>query len=421
MRASISRSGISGRVIAPSSKSYTIRGLLCAALATGESEIIHPLGSDDTEASLDVLSKIGVSVHQQKDSWQINGGNLHKPKEDLFCRNSALTLRFMTAITSIIPGQCRLTAGPSLMRRPIEPLIQALQQLGVDCHYQASPAGVIVNGNKLSGGMTSLSGSISSQFISALLLISPFTDEGMTIRIATPLESQSFVLMTLECLKLFGIKVKASVDLREFEICRQTYQPTKYTVESDWSSASYLLALGALVDEVVVENLNLESLQGDKTIIDHLRDMGASVTVDQTSIRVRKSRLKAIKTNLTDCIDLLPTLSILASIAEGESQFTGVARARLKESNRIVAIREGLERMGIEVVEEEDKLSITGASPKGATIDPKNDHRIAMAFGLLGSLVGGTIIEQAECVDKTYPEFWTTLKSIGGRVKLDEQ
>jgi 3-phosphoshikimate 1-carboxyvinyltransferase len=243
----------------------------------------------------------------------------------------------------------------------------------------------------------------------------------MTIRIATPLESQSFVLMTLECLKLFGIKVKASVDLREFEICRQTYQPTKYTVESDWSSASYLLALGALVDEVVVENLNLESLQGDKTIIDHLRDMGASVTVDQTSIRVRKSRLKAIKTNLTDCIDLLPTLSVLASIAEGESQFTGVARARLKESNRIVAIREGLERMGIEVVEEEDKLSITGASPKGATIDPKNDHRIAMAFGLLGSLVGGTIIEQAECVDKTYPEFWTTLKSIGGRVKLDEQ
>jgi 3-phosphoshikimate 1-carboxyvinyltransferase len=390
-------------------------------LATGESEIIHPLGSDDTEASLDVLSKIGVSVYQQKDSWQINGGNLHKPKEDLFCRNSALTLRFMTAITSIIPGQCRLTAGPSLMRRPIEPLIQALQQLGVDCHYQASPAGVIVNGNKLSGGMTSLSGSISSQFISALLLISPFTDEGMTIRIATPLESQSFVLMTLECLKLFGIKVKASVDLREFEICRQTYQPTKYTVESDWSSASYLLALGALVDEVVVENLNLESLQGDKTIIDHLRDMGASVTVDQTSIRVRKSRLKAIKTNLTDCIDLLPTLSVLASIAEGESQFTGVARARLKESNRIVAIREGLERMGIEVVEEEDKLSITGASPKGATIDPKNDHRIAMAFGLLGSLVGGTIIEQAECVDKTYPEFWTTLKSIGGRVKLDEQ
>jgi 3-phosphoshikimate 1-carboxyvinyltransferase len=421
MRASISRSGISGRVIAPSSKSYTIRGLLCAALATGESEIIHPLGSDDTEASLDVLSKIGVSVYQQKDSWQINGGNLHKPEEDLFCRNSALTLRFMTAITSIIPGQCCLTAGPSLIRRPVEPLIQALQQLGVDCHYQVSPAGIIVNGNKLSGGVTSLSGSISSQFISALLLISPFTDESMTIRIATPLESQSFVLMTLECLKLFGIKVKASVDLREFEICRQTYQPTKYTVESDWSSASYLLALGALVDEVVVENLNLESLQGDKTIIDHLRDMGASVTVDQTSVRVRKSRLKAIKTNLTDCIDLLPTLSILASIAEGESQFTGIARARLKESNRIVAIREGLERMGIEVVEEEDRLSITGASPKGATIDPKNDHRIAMSFGLLGSLVGGTIVEQAECVDKTYPEFWATLKSIGGRVKLDEQ
>ena len=420
MRASISKSGISGRVISPSSKSYTIRGLLCAVLARGESEIIRPLGSDDTEASLGVLSKVGVRVRQQKDCWQVNGGNLHKPEGDLFCRDSALTLRFMTAIASIIPGQCHLTAGPSLAQRPIEPLIQALRQLGVDCHYQAKPACVIVNGNKLIGGVTNLPGNISSQFVSALLLVSPFTDEGMTIKVTTPLESQSFVLMTLECLKLFGIKVKFSADLREFETARQVYQPTKYIVESDWSSASYLLAMGALTGEVVVENLNPESFQGDKAIINFLKDMGALVTIDQNSIRVRKSRLKAIKTNLIDCIDLLPTLAILAAAAEGESQFTGIARARLKESNRVVAIREGLERMGIKVTEEEDRLSITGASPKGAVIDSKNDHRIAMAFSLLGSLAGGTTIEQAECVGKTYPEFWEILKGVGGEVKLDE-
>ncbi len=421
MRVSISKSTISGHAIAPSSKSYTIRGLFCAALAKGDSEIIHPLASDDTGASIDVLTKVGVRVVQQQDSWQISGGNFRKPEVELFCRDSALTFRFMTAIASIIPGQCHLTAGLSLGRRPIEPLIQALQQLGVDCHYQVKPSGVVVNGTKLAGGITSLSGDISSQFVSALLLISPFATEGMAIRITTPLESQSFVLMTLECLKLFGIEVKASSDLRELKTVGQVYRPAKYIVEGDWTSASYLLALGALGGNVIVGNLNPESLQGDKCIIGFLKDMGAMVTIDHNSIRVKKSRLKAIQANLNDCIDLLPTLAVLAAVAEGQSQFRGVARARLKESNRISAVKEGLERMGIKDAEAEDKLNITGASPKGAIIDSKNDHRIAMAFSLLGILAGGTTIEQAECVSKTYPKFWETLKSIGGEVKIDEQ
>ena len=406
---------------APSSKSYTIRGLFCAALAKGASEIIHPLSSDDTGAAIDVLSKVGICFSQQKDSWQVNGGNFHNPGADLFCRDSALTFRFMTAIASIIPGQCRLTASRSLGLRPIEPLIQALQQLGVDCHYEAKPASVVVNGNKLAGWITSLPGDISSQFVSALLLISPFADKGMTIRVTTPLESQSFVLMTLECLKLFGVEVKASADLREFKNAGQTYKPARYIVEGDWTSASYLLALGALGGEVTVDNLNPESLQGDKCIIGFLKEMGAEVILDRNSVRVKKSRLKAIKADLTDCIDLLPTMAVLAAAAEGQSQFTGVARARLKESNRISAVREGLERMGIKVAEEEDRLTITGASPKGAVIDSKNDHRIAMAFSLPGILAGGTTIAQAECVGKTYPEFWETLKSIGGEVKIDEQ
>lgn len=406
---------------APSSKSYTIRGLFCAALAKGESEIINPLGSDDTEAAIDVLSKVGVRIRQQENYWQVNGGKLHKPEVDLFCRDSALTLRFMTAIASTIPGQCRLTVGSSLARRPVAPLIEALRQLGVDCHFQAKPFGVVVNGNKFAGGVTSLPGNASSQFVSALLLISPFADGGMAISVTTPLESQSFVLMTLECLRLFGIVVRASADMREFKTVGQVYRPTKYVVEGDWSSASYFLALGALGGDVIVKNLNQESLQGDKAIIEFLKDMGASVTVDRNSVCVKKSRLKATKANLSDCIDLLPTLAVLAAVAEGQSQFIGIARARLKESNRVAAVREGLEGMGVKVTEEEDRLKITGAFPKGAVIDSKNDHRIAMAFSLLGVLAGGTTIEQAECVGKTYPEFWETLKSIGGEVKLDEQ
>ena len=417
MRALLSKSEIKGKVRAPSSKSYTIRGLMCAALAKGNSEIIHPLGSDDTEAAQGVLTKIGVKIAEDEDSWRVTGDNFHQPEGELFCRESAATLRFMTAICSLVPGECRLTASPSLLRRPIKPLIQALQQLSSDVSHRNKS--VIIKGGKLKGGLAEMPGNISSQFVSALLLISPFADKGVKIKLTTPLESKPYVLMTLECLNTFSIKVRHSPDLKEFQISKQTYQPARYEVEGDWSSASYLLALGALCGDVEVENLNPRSLQGDKAILDFLKDMGASVTLRKDTIKAQKSRLKAIRADLTDCIDLLPTVAVLAAVAEGTSEFTGIKRARLKESDRVAAVKEGLSRMGIKVTEGMDKLVITGSVPKGAAIDSKGDHRMAMAFALLGAVVGGTTIEGAECVSKTYPEFWDILKGIGGKVRLD--
>ena len=419
MRASIYKSELRGRVRVPSSKSYTIRGLMCAALAKGESEIMHPLSSDDTEAALNVLGKVGIRVHQKGDLWLVIGGDFHEPDTDLFCGESAATLRFMTAICSLVPGKCRLTAAPSLLRRPIEPLLQALRQLGVNCVYYNEDSSVVVEGGRLKGGAVELPGDISSQFVSALLLVSPFAEKGMTIRLTTLLESKPFVLMTLDCLQRFGIEVKASEDFREFDVLKQTYKPAKYRVEGDWSSASYLLALGAVGGEVEVENLNTESLQGDKMILNFLRDMGARVEVNENSVTVRKSRLNAIRADLSDCTDLLPTMAVLAAVADGESEFTGIERARIKESDRVSALREGLEKMGIRVKEERNKLTVTGSVPRGVVIDSKGDHRIAMAFSILGSAVGETVIDGAECVAKTYPEFWDILKSIGGEVKID--
>jgi len=419
MRVSIRRSEVNGRVSAPPSKSYTIRGVECAALARGESEIIHPLSSDDTQASLNVLSQVGISVHQWGDRWQVTGGNFHKPSAELFCGESAATLRFMTAICSIIPGECRLTAGASLSKRPVKPLVQALRQLGVNCSCQGDVAPVIVDGGGLKGGLVELPGDISSQFISAILLISPFADEGVKIRLTTPLESKPFVLMTIDCLEQFGIKVEFSHDLREFEVGKQTFEPAKYRVEGDWSSASYLLALGAVAGEVKVENINPASRQGDKIILNFLRDMGASVEIDQDSVTVRKSRLNVIRADLSDCIDLLPTMVVLAAVADGVSEFVGIERARVKESNRVSAVREGLERMGIKVGEERNRLTIQGSKPKGSLIDPRDDHRIAMAFSILSLLTGETIINNAECVSKTFPGFWDVLKNLGSEVEVN--
>lgn len=421
MKASIYKSEIKGRVRAPSSKSYTIRGLMCAALSRGESKIINPLSSDDTEAALNVLSKVGVSVHRKEDFWQVAGGNFYEPDTDLFCGESAATLRFMTAICSLIPGKCRLVSSPSLSKRPIKLLIQALRQLGVNCSCQDEVTPVIVEGGRLKGGVTELPGDVSSQFVSALLFISPLAEQGVKIRLTTPLESKPFVLMTIDCLERFGIKVESSQTLDEFEVLKQTYKPAEYKIEGDWSSASYFLAVGATSGEIEVENLNPESLQGDKVMLDFLRNMGALVEVNQNSIRVRKSTLNAIRADLSDCIDLLPTMAVLAAVANGVSEFVGVERARLKESNRVSALREGLERMGIKVGETKNRLTITGSEPKGSVIDTRGDHRIAMAFSILGSLAGGTVINDAECVSKTYPEFWDILKSIGGKVKRDEE
>jgi 3-phosphoshikimate 1-carboxyvinyltransferase len=170
---------------------------------------------------------------------------------------------------------------------------------------------------------------------------------------------------------------------------------------------------------VEVNNLDMESLQGDRMIVRFLQDMGAMVVTGRNSIIVRQSKLKAIKTDLSDCIDLLPTLAVLAAVAEGPSEFTGVERARIKESDRVAAVREGLERMGILVKDDGKRITITGGKPEGTLIDSKGDHRIAMAFSLLGTVAGKTVIDQAECVAKTYPDFWNVFKNLGGKVEMN--
>ena len=419
MKVSIDKSEIKGHVVIPSSKSYTLRGLICAAMAKGKSEILSPLASDDTDAAMDVLDNIGVKVTQGDGAWQVEGGNFAPTGQDLRCRDSGVTFRFITAIAAVVPGKHRLVPSPGLAKRPIEPLIDALAQLGV--RLEKRPDGsIIVEGGTLKGGEAQIVGNISSQFISALLLVAPRAEKPVKINVTTVLESKPFVGMTIEYLEKFGVKVKASEDFRELEVLRQEYQPTRFRIEGDWTSASYPLALGAVLGEVESENLNAESLQGDKMILAFLKEMGARASVNGDTIIVKKGNLKAIKADFADVTDLLPTMGVVAAVAEGVSEFTGIARCRLKESNRISSLKEGLERMGIKVFEEQNRLLITGGTPKGAVIDTYNDHRNAMAFSILGALAGNTTINGAECVVKTYPEYWDIAKSLGMKLEKHE-
>lgn len=419
MKALISSSSISGKAAAPPSKSYTLRGLACSALASGKSEILYPLDSDDTIAARNVLKEIGAGIAEENGALMVSGGNFHQPKADLYCGESAGTLRFMAAICALVPGSCRLTAAPSLARRPIKPLVNALGQLGIRCETTGESTPMTIDGIKIRGGEVDLPGNISSQYVSALLLIAPFATEGLTIRLTSPLESRPYVLMTIDCMKNFGVEVLHATDFSSFTVKPQAYSPAKYAVEGDWSSASYLLALGAAAGEIEVTNLAANSRQADREIWIMLNRMGANIFAGKDSITVKKSALKAFRVDLSDCIDLLPTISVMAALAEGVSELTGIKRARLKESNRVTSMKAGMERMGIQFNEEEDRILITGTKPQGTSIDAMGDHRIAMAFSILGIVAGDTIIEGAECVSKTYPGYWDVLKQLGGKVVLN--
>jgi len=417
MKISLHKSQLKGSLAAPPSKSYTIRGLMAAALARGQSRLADPLTSDDTEAAWDVLGQVGVGLSRSEGSWQVQGNRLKEPAEDLFCRDSAATMRFMTAICSLMPGRSRLVPGPSLALRPIQPLLEALGQMGVSCRTEDSA--VVVDGGHLRGGAVEMAGDISSQFISALLLVSPLAEEGATIRLTTPLASKPYIRMTLDTMNHFGVAVTASADMYQFAVSPQAYRPASFAVEGDWSSASYFLALGATAGQISVKNLNRNSLQGDKIVLNLLKEMGARVDLNGDTVTVNRSGLTAITTDLADSIDLLPTVAVMAALAEGHSVLNGISRARLKESNRVAAVAEGLGRMDIGVTEAEDRLTIDGGRPRGAIIDSHGDHRIAMAFAILGATIGGTTIEGAECVAKTYPGFWQNLKKVGGRLEID--
>jgi 3-phosphoshikimate 1-carboxyvinyltransferase len=292
--------------------------------------------------------------------------------------------------------------------------------MGIDCSAGGDYPPVTVTGKEVRGGTVQMEGDISSQYISALMLMAPLTAEGLTIEMSTTPESLPYILMTRDCMQKYGVVVSVSPDVSILEVAKQAYTPIRFVVEGDWSSASYFLAMGAMSGAVEVNNLNTESLQGDSKMLDILSDMGAAIAHDKDAIKVSRAEMRAVDVDLTDCIDLLPTVAVMAATASGTSRLSGIRRGRIKESDRVSAVAEGLRAMGISVQQEEDLLCITGSTPKGAIIDSRNDHRIAMAFSLLGCIAGDTVITEAECVSKTFPEYWDAVKSIGVKVAMNE-
>lgn len=399
---------IRGVVNAPPSKSYTHRAFLIASLAEGFSKIKYPLYSDDTMATLDSSLAMGVDITAESEECLIygSGGNLKTPDDVLDVRNSGTTLRFFSSAASLAPGYTVLTGDQSIRTRPMQDLMESLEKLGVSIRSTKNngKAPIIVNGG-LMGGNTSIRGNVSSQFISSILITAPYADKPVDLEIQRKFISKPYVDITLDVMKEFGVEVETN-NANQFHIEPQVYKGKEYTVEGDYSSASYLIAAAAsLNSDLTIKNLNLESKQGDKFILDIVKQMGCDVNLKENQVNIQgQGELHGIDVNLGNTPDLLPTVAALGAMADGTTHIYGAEHARLKETDRIHTCALELSKLGVIVKENPDGLTIEGEA-KGGVVKSHHDHRLVMALYLIGLKVGGVKIEDASVYQISFPNF----------------
>ncbi|PVX23448.1 MAG: 3-phosphoshikimate 1-carboxyvinyltransferase [Candidatus Bathyarchaeum sp.] len=414
-------SRLSGVVSAPSSKAYTHRMLIAASLSTGTSKIFNPLVSDDTNATLEAIKALGAKVEQTDNCWTVHGQETPKtPAKPIDCRESGSTLRFIIPVAALAKGPSKFLFGASFARRPVSPLLESLKDLGVKSEIQEDGSSVLIGGGGILGGKTSIRGDISSQFISGLLFACPKAKEDTEISVTTPLESMGYVEMTLEVLVKHGIEGRVNPDFSRLLIhSNQNFVPCDHTVPGDFSSAAFLLAAAAVTSsKVTLQNLDYETPQGDRAIIEILNEMGAAVQISENSVEIEGGSLVGIDIDAKDIPDLVPVCAVLACYAEGRSEIYNAKRLRYKESDRLASVTAELRKMGADIKENDDGLTINGVCKlHGAKINPHNDHRIAMACAVaaLGAK-GETKIQDVECINKSYPQFFNDLRALGANI-----
>jgi 3-phosphoshikimate 1-carboxyvinyltransferase len=417
---------LSGTAEAPSSKAYTHRSLIAASLSEGRSSIQKPLVCDDTLATIKACSLLGAKIRKFERGFIVDGTSRPATPEDIIhCGNSASTLRFLTPVCALAGGISLLTGNEGLRKRPMEPLLIALRQLGIQC-YSTRGDGcppIIVFGGGIRGGRASIRGDVSSQFVSGLLFGTPRADSDTEIIVTTQLESKPYVTMTLNVLQKHGIKVEPSPNYRRFTVpCGQAYIPFNCVIEGDYSSAAFLLAAAAITNSYVkITNLRRDTLQGDRKITEVLQEMGSQVKIGENYVEALgvKQGLSGVEIDLRDMPDLVPVCAVLACYAQGETVIRGAGRLRFKESDRIASISSELMKMGGKIMESKEDFIIEGGRLHGAEIDPYEDHRIAMACAIaaLGA-EGPTTIHGSECVEKSYPDFVKDLLFLGGEIHV---
>jgi 3-phosphoshikimate 1-carboxyvinyltransferase len=415
------------RVLAPPSKSATLRALVAAALARGASVVHRPLPCDDTDAMVRGLRHLGVAIERNSTKYTFPARPPGRKsvrstvplRGTIDCGAAGAVIRFLAAVAALGRGEVVLDGEARLRERPIGPLADALRALGAEVAWEGATGfpPLRVRARGLRGGSVTLDASASSQFLSALLLAGPCMDADLEVRVVGPLASAPYVELTAEVMAAFG----ATVERPEpglFRVPRTGYRGADFAVEGDWSAAAFLLAAAAIAGgSVTVEGLRADSRQGDRAIAGLLERMGCAVARGADGITARGGPLRAIDADLGATPDLAPALAAVAAFASGTTRVRGVAHLRLKESDRIASIVRALGALGIAARERADGFEVDGGSPRAGEIDPAGDHRIAMAFALAGLAAPGVRVRNRECVAKSWPEYFavvTTLKRASG-------
>jgi 3-phosphoshikimate 1-carboxyvinyltransferase len=422
----ITPSSVAGELSAPPSKSYTHRAVILASLAAGETTIENPLLSDDTLYTINACRTLGADIALQDKRLRITGtgGQIRvaRAKQKIFAGNSGSTIRMVAPLVALSQTKVILDGDGRLRQRPIGDLLSALQSLGVSArslNNNGCPP-IEIQGGKLAGGEVTITGLASSQHISALLMIAPYTENGLKIKIAGGLRSRPYLDITLDAMRAFGVEA-VNQDYKELSVQGgQKYQARRYRIEGDYSSASYFLAAGAIGGKpITVNNLKPDSVQGDKYLLNILSQMGCSVDYQKEQVTIsRRDALKAITADMGDYPDIVPTVAVVAAYARGKTEITNIAHLRFKESDRLKLTAAELSKMGIRADVSNNSLIIHGGKPKGAEIEAHADHRLAMSFAIAALFADGTsIINGAESVTKSYPQFFADLAKLGAKLK----
>ena len=401
---------VAGRLRAPASKSLTQRAVLLAAVAEGESSILHASSCEDAEASVRVARALGASVCREGSELRVSPGPAAGGTVD--CGESGFCMRAAPPLAALSGADFVLTASGSLARRPTGDLHRALRGLGAECGTENGLPPVRVRG-PLRGGRARVDGSETSQFLSGLLMALPRCPEDSTLEVRD-LKSLPYAAMTLDLVRAYGGSVGHDAGFTRFHIPGgQSYAGRDVTVEADWSGAAFLLVAGAVAGEVVAEGLSPESLQADRAILRVLALAGAEVVWEKGGIRAGRDELHAFAFDATHCPDLFPCLAVLACACAGESRIAGVGRLRHKETDRASALVDELGKIGGRLRVEDDILLVEGTELRGGEADSRGDHRIAMALAVAGLISReGVRIRGASCVAKSYPGFFEVLAKV---------
>lgn len=400
----------------PGSKSITNRALLIAAASGGRCVIKNALLSDDTFAMINCLKKLGVAVKIEANKISVHG-NLKNIKNKKYILNAGLsgtTMRFLLPLLTVIPGEKILKGKEGLNKRPIGDLVSALRKMGARISNQTRQGfpPLRIESRALARNNTEVSGAISSQYLSGLLMFLPVIGGGK-IMVNGNLVSRPYVDLTIDVMGAFGVIVK-NENYSLFEVDKdQKYKATEYTVEGDYSSADYFAAIAALTrSKITLENLNPKSSQGDAIFLSILEKMGNKVKRSENSVTVVGHGVSPVDIDMEKSPDQIQTLAVLASFAHGKTTIHGVKTLKVKETDRLKAVRSELKKMGIRTRAANNSLVVFGGAPHGASIETYKDHRMAMSFAIAGSKIPGVVIKDPGVVSKTFPRFWEELAII---------